>query len=396
MQRSNIPTKIPLAWGSSAGGGYINAIPTPSQIGIINGRASFTDGFVPLNFVPVAAGGVPPFGGDFNGLNFQVTGGLQWLQAGGLALYDPVFSSAIGGYPAGSVLLSALYNNLWVSLVDNNTSDPDTGGANWAALIRQRLSSPLNVYVNSTTGNDNNTGLTTLTAWATLTRAALFVTTIDTAGFPISINVAPGIYTAGFSITTAVIGGGGITLVGNGGDPDLTLIETTNNPCIQAQGGGSLTVNGFNLISGGSTPPIRYGILAGRGSQINFENVDFGNCVDAHIFAYSGGVSSTASLAPVTYSVTGSSAVHLFSDRGGEVQMQGSTATISGSLVFSDFALARFGGLVEAAGWSYSGASGITAQRYNGLQGGNIATNGGGANFFPGSSPGTSSPSGYT
>ena len=58
MQSSNIPSKIPLPFAYSASGSYINTIPTASQIGIVNGKASLTDGFPPLTFSPISAGGV--------------------------------------------------------------------------------------------------------------------------------------------------------------------------------------------------------------------------------------------------------------------------------------------------------------------------------------------------
>ena len=40
MNQSAIPTKFPIPWGNSAGVPYINTIPTASQIGITNCRAS--------------------------------------------------------------------------------------------------------------------------------------------------------------------------------------------------------------------------------------------------------------------------------------------------------------------------------------------------------------------
>ena len=61
MLASAIPIKFPIPFGNSAGGGYIRPIPQASQIGIANGAASLTDGFPPLNFLPLGSGGVPPF-----------------------------------------------------------------------------------------------------------------------------------------------------------------------------------------------------------------------------------------------------------------------------------------------------------------------------------------------
>ena len=134
MQSSNIPSKIPLPFAYAAGSSYKNTIPVASQIGITNGRASLTDGFPPLNFTPISAGGVPPFGGDMNGILNEITAIQQWQQAGGFFVYDSAFSTAIGGYPKGAILQSADFGGLWVSSTENNTSNPDAGGAGWISL----------------------------------------------------------------------------------------------------------------------------------------------------------------------------------------------------------------------------------------------------------------------
>jgi hypothetical protein len=136
MEASGIPTKFPIPWGNSAGGSYIRAIPEASQIGITNGAASLTDGFPPNCFIPVASGGAPPFGQDFNGILQQITQWLQWAQAGAPITYDATFQSEIGGYPQGAVVASATTAQLWwLSTADNNTTNPDTGGAGWTAAF---------------------------------------------------------------------------------------------------------------------------------------------------------------------------------------------------------------------------------------------------------------------
>jgi hypothetical protein len=111
-------------------------VPVPSQIGIANGRASWTDGFPPLNFTPPEAGGVPPFGDDTNGALKQLSQGLQWLQAGGPQPFNSAFATAIGGYPSGAIVASAsTVGLLWCSAIDNNITDPDAGpSANWFAF----------------------------------------------------------------------------------------------------------------------------------------------------------------------------------------------------------------------------------------------------------------------
>lgn len=133
MQASAIPIKFPIPFGNAAGAGYIRPIPQASQIGITGGAASLTDGFPPLTFLPLGSGGVPPFGQDFNGLMKQVTQWSQWMNAGGPIPYDASFQIAISGYPMGAIVQSvSTFGLLYLCTVDNNTSNPDTGGAGWA------------------------------------------------------------------------------------------------------------------------------------------------------------------------------------------------------------------------------------------------------------------------
>ena len=131
MQQASIPAKFPVPFAAT---GAKNTIPSTSQIGILNGAASLPDGFPPLTFLPVAAGGVPPFGADMNGILFELSSWAQWESAGGPVVYDAAFSTAIGGYPKGAWLTSSTGGSWWMSTVDNNTTNPDTGGAGWQLL----------------------------------------------------------------------------------------------------------------------------------------------------------------------------------------------------------------------------------------------------------------------
>jgi hypothetical protein len=133
MQLSGIPAKFPIAFANNAGPGFTRTIPQNSQIGVTAGAASLFDGFPPVCFSPVGAGGTPPFGADFNGILFETTAMVRWLSAGGTFPYDATFQTAIGGYPQGAIVLAAS-GGFWVSIVDNNTTDPDTGGAGWIQL----------------------------------------------------------------------------------------------------------------------------------------------------------------------------------------------------------------------------------------------------------------------
>lgn len=131
MQASNAPSKSAVPFADS---GTKNTIPVASQIGVTPGAASFTDGFPPLTMTPLAAGGVPPYGADFNGILNFLSAAVRWSQAGGRYPFDAAFATAVGGYPKGAVLAATSGNGSWLNLVDNNTADPDAGGANWLAL----------------------------------------------------------------------------------------------------------------------------------------------------------------------------------------------------------------------------------------------------------------------
>lgn len=134
MLFTNAPAFMNVVWGQSAGSPYIHAVPTSSQIGVIPGAASFTDGFVPLNATNVLAGGVPPSVQDMNGVLNAFSANIQWHQAGGWYQFNVSFASAIGGYPAKAVLLNSAGTGFWFNTTDNNSTNPDAGGAGWIAV----------------------------------------------------------------------------------------------------------------------------------------------------------------------------------------------------------------------------------------------------------------------
>jgi len=134
MKKIDVPVKFPIPFAANAGAPYISDIPTSSQIGVNPGRASLNDGFVPVNMQPIDAGGIPPFGQDQNGILFRSTSWDRWFSAGGPLYYDSDFAIEANGYPADAVVRSRIVpGNLWMSTVDDNTSDPDAFGANWVS-----------------------------------------------------------------------------------------------------------------------------------------------------------------------------------------------------------------------------------------------------------------------
>jgi len=129
MQLSDAPAKLVEAF--AAGTGAFNVIPVPSQIPITPGAASWHDGFPPLTMLPPSSGGIGPSGLDFNGIFNAISAISIWYNTGAGFPYDPTFQTTIGGYPKGARVLTAAGSGYWLSTVDNNMTDPDTGGAGW-------------------------------------------------------------------------------------------------------------------------------------------------------------------------------------------------------------------------------------------------------------------------
>ncbi|MBS0369009.1 MAG: tail fiber protein [Proteobacteria bacterium] len=133
MKIADIPTKYSIPFANAASAPYI--APVPVSPSATPGMASFTTGFPPLNFNQIAAGGIPPWGSDFNWMLNSITKWLRYVQAGGPLKWDSTFSTSIGGYPQGAVVQANTLGTgaYFISAVDDNTSNPNTGGANWIA-----------------------------------------------------------------------------------------------------------------------------------------------------------------------------------------------------------------------------------------------------------------------
>jgi len=136
MNAADIPTLISVPFALDAGGATRSTIPPTT---VTPGRASWHVGFSGVNMEPIASGGIAPFGQDMNGVLYSMSVWLQWLNAGGPLPYSAAFSSIVGGYPQGAVIMAAGGLGWWLSLIDANTSDPDTGGSNWQFLGFQQV-----------------------------------------------------------------------------------------------------------------------------------------------------------------------------------------------------------------------------------------------------------------
>ncbi|APU01306.1 tail fiber protein [Aeromonas phage 51] len=122
------PSKITVPFAES---GIKNAI--PQEANNATGKAGFDKGFPGRTMLPKASGGIPPSGVDFNGILYDITSAIRYMQAGGIPSYDAAFAAAISGYAKGAVLIGGDGVTLYQNTVDGNATDPNSGGAGWIA-----------------------------------------------------------------------------------------------------------------------------------------------------------------------------------------------------------------------------------------------------------------------
>lgn len=389
MKASDIPNKFSIPFANNAGGSYIWDIPASSQIGITDGRASLYDGFVPLNFIPIGAGGVPPFGKDFNGLMKQTTAWSRWQGAGGAVKFDSVFAGLIGGYPQGAIVSSTTFGGFWLSTADDNAGDPDAGAPNWLAFypyVKKALTANADYYV-ATTGSDSNVG-DAAHPWLTMQHAWDFCQNgLNLNGFKVTVHVAAGTYAA------AVTGNGQLT--GASSPDSFTIIGDTATPSNVVTSSPFVATNNASIYVRGmrctSTSPQGGTFQAANGGSLMFDSIEFGIATNVHLYATSGG----RVLINGGYTVFGGAGVHFYSNVQGLIGLATSTPfliTVTGTPAFSSaFADSRISSLINlpASIVSFTGAA--TGVRYLADYLSNIYTEGGGANFFPGNSAGATS-----
>lgn len=239
MLYTNAPAFMNVVWGASAGSPYIHVVPIPSQIGVVAGAASYTDGFVPLNATNVLAGGIPPSVQDMNGVLNAFSANIQWHQAGGWYQYNGTFATAVGGYPNKAVLLNAAGTGFWFNTVDNNLTNPDSGGTGWQTV--GALSCPWSGLTGSAPNIStfsNNVGYVT----AAGASAAAPVQTVNGLSGTVTIPTGLAMNAIGYTVLYVVPGGGSM-----GSEGSLTTLSGRPGTWMNS-GSGNLSSDQLTLL----------------------------------------------------------------------------------------------------------------------------------------------------
>ena len=125
------PKLLSKPWASD---GLKNNIPAERNGGMAQEAATYTEGFPSITMTPISVGGKPPSGKDMNGVLYEISAHTVWQNQGGRYRFDQTFCDTIGGYPKGSVLISDTLDTEYISLVDANTHNPNSGNntGKWA------------------------------------------------------------------------------------------------------------------------------------------------------------------------------------------------------------------------------------------------------------------------
>lgn len=131
------PAKIITPWANTG-----SKNPIPQNANNTTGEAGYDKGFPDITMTPPEAGGIPPAGQDFNGILFEITSIIRYIQAGGQPSFSSALATAIGGYPSGALVLGSDGVTIWQSQVGSNMDNPDVTPTNWKKVdvnLRQAL-----------------------------------------------------------------------------------------------------------------------------------------------------------------------------------------------------------------------------------------------------------------
>lgn len=258
MNSSQIPAKFKLAWASGATSSFIQTVPD-TYSGTPNGTPSMTTGWGPETFQDPSVGGAAPLGEYENGILNQITANMQWLQLGGIFQYDAALSTAVGGYFKNAIVKAANYPAFWISNVENNVINPDTGtltapAAGWAVMQpgtypwSQITGAPTFTLESEFTGSNHNLvtngyqkwpgGL--MEQWMDVSVPSALNTVVSVT-FPIAFPSSPGVvFTPRLSVIDTNLSGAASNalLIGLSAPPSLTGCSVY----LGANGGGARNV----------------------------------------------------------------------------------------------------------------------------------------------------------
>lgn len=247
--------------------GNKNAIQLTQQAGQDPEDATYQEGFPPVTMLNENAGGLPPKGLDFNGIFYELSSPIAHYCRGDRIQFDAIYAAAIGGYAKGWVVASNDYQKDYISLVDNNLSDPNGTNTTWAVYAGQ---GSVPTATSTTTGTVKLVNSLASTATDAALTAAQGKILGDVLSKFLLVPSANGRVEIPFGNNTFIIQwGGGVVLPPAGGAstqvtfptpfPNACFIVTPSvlNAATEMIGYKDATKTGFTMIKGINDPVSR-------------------------------------------------------------------------------------------------------------------------------------------
>lgn len=247
------------------------------------------------------------------------------------------------------------------------------------AIDRLALQGDQTFYVSPVSGSDTtNYGLVPASAWATLQFGYETIANYyDLNGYTATLRAADGTYSVGLSAGTPLTGGN-FRLKFNGSG---AIVNTAAAPILKFTNNVRAQVSNGNLTGVGSCIDVDNGAYVRYGGQV------FSTTAQDHVRVQNGGVAEQIA---GTAFIAGNAASHIHVLSNGVINSTSRTIQALASNAFSDsFAKAELGGVINATGNTFTNGTFLSGTRYAARSNGVINTNGGGANYFPGTSAGS-------
>jgi len=238
----------------------------------------------------------------------------------------------------------------------------------------------------ATTGSDNNNGLTSGTPFLTIQKAIDTACALDLSVYAVTIQVGAGTYTAG-NILKSYLGTGPITILCDATTPTNVVISVTSTSCFTGSGVlGKWVINGFKVTA------------ATSGNGFNFDstvcalyNINYGSVPFYHINADR--LSNIQTYNAQT--ISGPAQIHWLVSHDSTMDVrQGVYSFTTNPTNFTQFANVSLAASLQCNGLTFTNASYVTGARYYVDRNGVIDTAGGGANYLPGSTAGSTATGG--
>ncbi len=254
----------------------------------------------------------------------------------------------------------------------------------WPASGREVLTADRTYYVNATTGNDINSGLTALVPVQTIQRAVDIVSGLDINGHTVTIQVDDGTYNE--TVTLKDVVGysepGCLLIQGNVSSPANVHVIATGESFFSNSIQAVWDISGMKLDATGSC-------LYANDATLRYGTIIFGTAV-AHLQARNGGQVIRA--LGGTCWIAGNATYHILA-LGGAIQTSWTTEIFLANVSISYYAYVRQLGVVTCNNMTFTlGGYTCTGTKYSIVLNG--VTYGASANYFPGSAAGVTATGG--